>query len=417
MGNMITRNKIKPEILSPAGDMEKFDFALAYGADAVYLGGESFGLRAKSTNFTLPEIKESVKKAEAVGAKVYVTVNIFAHQEDINQLPEYLEALAAIKPHGLIISDLGVFALARKYAPDIPIHISTQANSTNSAAVNQWHNLGASRVVLARELSLDEIRDVARHTDCDLEVFAHGAMCMSYSGRCLLSNYLTGRDSNRGACTHPCRWSYSLVESSRPGEYLPVEEDGRGSYIMNSKDLNLLRYLPALTDAGVRSLKIEGRVKSCYYVSVVTKVYREAIDTVFFERERFKERLPGWEEELATVSHRQYTAGFLEGRPKAEGHRYESSGYIRNYDFIGIVKGYDSKGKNLIIEQRNNFKRGDRIEFLTPAAGSESIPMVLGDFYDEAGDLLTAAAHPQMTIYLPYGRSLPEYTILRRKYE
>lgn len=412
---MTTNNKKKPELLAPAGDFEKFLFALAYGADAVYIGGESFGLRAKSTNFTLEEIDKAVKIANAKGVKVYVAVNIFAHEADIEALPQYLQALSAIKPQGLIISDLGVFALAKKYAGNIPIHVSTQANSANSATVDQWQTLGAERVVLARELSLDEIESIGSKTNCELEIFVHGAMCMSYSGRCLLSNFLTGRDANRGACTHPCRWQYALVEANRPGEYLPVEEDDRGSYIMNSKDLNLVRYIPKLTDIGIDSLKIEGRVKSSYYVAVVTKVYREAIDTAFEDRQEFKRLLPHWEDELKTVSHRQYTNGFFQGKPKAEDHGYESSGYVREYDFVAVVKGYDSEKGCLILEQRNNFRVGDNIQLLTPVPCDKAEDMTVNALYDQEYQPIEVAPHPQMRVYLPYPRSLPEYTVVRRK--
>lgn len=412
---MTTNKKKKPELLAPAGDFEKFLFALAYGADAVYLGGESFGLRAKSANFTLEEIDQAVKIANAKGVKVYVAVNIFAHEDDIEALPRYLSALSSIKPHGLIISDLGIFALAQKYAGNIPIHISTQANSVNSVTVNQWHTMGAERVVLARELSLDEIEVIASKTCCELEVFVHGAMCMSYSGRCLLSNFLTGRDANRGACTHPCRWQYALVEANRPGEYLSVEEDDRGSYIMNSKDLNLVRYIPKLMDVGINSLKIEGRVKSSYYVAVVTKVYREAIDIAFSNRQEFKKLLPYWEEELKTVSHRHYTTGFFQGKPKAQDHGYESSGYIREYDFVAVVKGYDREKGWLILEQRNNFRVGDKIQFLIPSAHGKAKDITVTALYDQDYQFIEVAPHPQMEVYLPYPHSLPEYTIVRRK--
>ncbi|MDO4541264.1 MAG: U32 family peptidase [Bacillota bacterium] len=415
MVTMITNNRLKPELLAPAGDFEKFRFALAYGADAVYLGGEKFGLRAKSVNFSLGEIAEAVKLASEKGAKVYVTVNIFAHEEDIEELPQYLQSLNDIGPQGLLVSDLGVLALAKKYAPNIPLHISTQANSLNSAAISQWQTLGAERVVLGREISLKEIAAIAPKVDCELEMFIHGAMCMSYSGRCLLSNYLTGRDANGGACTHPCRWQYALVEAKRPGEYFPIEEDSRGSYIMNSKDLNLLSYLPDLMDIGIDSFKIEGRVKSCYYVAVVTKVYREAIDTIWSEPERFAERLPYWQKELKTVSHRQYTAGFLESKPQAGDHGYESSGYVRDYDFVAIVKGYDDSRKALILEQRNNFKVGDKVEFLSPRPGIPPVAMELISLYNEDMEEVSVAPHPQMQLYLPYEHRLPPYTMIRRR--
>ncbi|MEG0999015.1 MAG: U32 family peptidase [Clostridiales bacterium] len=415
MVNMIINKAKKPEILSPAGDFEKFLFALAYGADAVYLGGENFGLRVKSNNFSLDEIAKAVSIAKEKGVKVYVTVNIFAHNEDIEALPNYLKSLNEIKPHGLIISDLGVFALAQEFAPNIPIHISTQANSVNYRTVEQWQKFGAERVVLGRELSLAEIEEITSKTSAELEIFVHGAMCMSYSGRCLLSNYLTGRDANHGACTHPCRWKYALVEAERPDEYLPIEEDNRGSYIMNSKDLNLLSYIPQFIDYGLDSLKIEGRVKSAYYVAVVTKVYREAVDVAFNDKEEFFKSLPQWQNELKTVSHREYTQGFFGGKPNAEDYRYDSSSYVREYDFIAVVRGYDQSRKCLILEQRNNFKVGETLEILSPVISEQPQSINISKMYNEKFEEIDVAPHAQMMVYLPYVKGLPPLTILRRK--
>lgn len=409
----MTMNKKKPEVLAPAGDMEKLRFSIAYGADAVYLGGEHFGLRVKSNNFTLEEIREAVAYCHDCNKKVYITVNIFAHNEDIDVLPEYLRFLNDIGPDGLLISDPGVVLLAKEFAPSIPLHISTQANNVNWKTVEFWQRFGAERVVLGRELSLAEMEEIRRKTTAELEIFVHGAMCMSYSGRCLLSNYLTGRDANRGACTHPCRWKYALVEQQRPGEYLPLEEDERGSYIMNSKDLELLPYLPQLYDIGIDSFKIEGRVKSSYYVAVVTGVYREAVDCLVDEPECFEERLPQWLEELCTVSHRQYTGGFIERKPTAEDHRYETSSYERLYDFVAIVKGYDEKKQVLILEQRNHFAVGETLEFVPP----KGTPFVVKvkELFDEEDHLIAKAPHAQMTVKLPWNRSLPALTIVRRK--
>lgn len=406
------KNK-KPEVLAPAGDMEKLKFALAYGADAVYLGGEHFGLRVKSNNFTVEEIAEAVSYCHDRGKKVYITVNIFAHNEDIEALPAYLSALAKIAPDALLISDPGVMLLAKEYAPDIPIHISTQANNVNWKTVQFWEQFGAERVVLGRELSLPEIREIQEKTRVELEVFVHGAMCMSYSGRCLLSNYLTGRDANRGACTHPCRWKYALVEQQRPNEYLPIEEDERGSYIMNSKDLELLPYLKDLAAAGVDSFKIEGRVKSSYYVAVVTGVYRKAVDCLWSCPEKFEEFLPQWLEELRTVSHRQYTGGFIEGKPTAADHRYETSAYERLYDFIAVVSGYDEQKKQLRMEQRNHFALGETLEFLPPNAAP--FELRLSGMYDEFGQAIEKAPHAQMTVMIPMERPLELMTIVRRK--
>lgn len=409
---MITNNK-KPEILSPAGDMEKLRFAVAYGADAVYLGGEHFGLRVKSNNFTLDEIREAVAFCHERGKKVYITVNIFAHNDDIEALPEYLSALNDIRPDALLISDPGVMMTAKEFAPDIPIHISTQANNVNWRTVEFWNNFGAERVVLGRELSLPEIREIKEKTDTELEIFIHGAMCMSYSGRCLLSNYLTGRDANRGACTHPCRWKYALVEQQRPGEYLPVEEDERGSYIMNSKDLELLPYLPQLYEIGIDSFKIEGRVKSSYYVAVVTGVYRAAVDCLAECPKEFEKRLPLWLDELRTVSHRQYTGGFIERKPTSEDHRYDTSAYERLYDFVAIVRSYDDETKTLCLEQRNHFAAGELLEFVPPCG--DPVVILAKDLRNEDNEPIEKAPHAQMTVYLPSEISLPPMTIVRRK--
>lgn len=403
----------KPELLAPAGDMEKLHFAVAYGADAVYLGGDHFSLREKSNNFTLEKIGEAVFYCHERGIKVYVAVNIFAHNDDLKPLNAYLKALAAIKPDALLISDPGVLLLAKEAAPALPVHISTQANNVNWKTVSFWRNYGAVRVVLGRELSLDEIKEIGIKTDVELEMFVHGAMCMSYSGRCLLSNYLTGRDANRGQCTHPCRWQYALVEEERPGEYLPLEEDGRGSYIMNSKDLNLLSYLPDLCKAGIDSFKIEGRVKSSYYVAVVTKVYREAIDCLMETPEKFSEKLPFWQDELKTVSHRQYTTGFLTGKPQGKDHRYDTGGYERHYDFVAVVKGYDVQRKMVRLEQRNHFCVGEELELVFPKG--KNIPLTVTALYNEAGEAIEKAPHAQMTVYLPYETSIEPMTILRRK--
>lgn len=409
----MTTNKKKPEVLAPAGDMEKLKFAIAYGADAVYLGGEHFGLRVKSNNFTLDEIREAVRYCHERNKKVYITVNIFAHNDDIEKLPAYLKALNEIGPDALLISDPGVMMLAKEHAPLIPIHISTQANNVNWKTVEFWKQFGAERVVLGRELSLPEIKEIKERTDIELEIFVHGAMCMSYSGRCLLSNYLTGRDANRGACTHPCRWKYALVEQQRPGEYLPIEEDERGSYIMNSKDLELLPYLPELYRIGIDSFKIEGRVKTSYYVAVVSGVYREAVDCLYDCPEEFEKRLPQWLKELQTVSHRQYTGGFIERKPTSEDHRYDTSAYERLYDFIAIVKGYDAEKKMVILEQRNHFKSGETLEFVPPG----ETPAEIGTdvMYDEFMQKIDKAPHAQMTVYVPSETEFPPMTIVRRK--
>lgn len=401
----------KPEILAPAGDAEKLQYALAYGADAVYLAGEQFGLRANSDNFTMEGIAAAVSLAHGAGKRVYVTVNIFAHNDDIEALKPYLRQLAEIGPDALIVSDLGVFFLAREVAPSLPLHISTQANTVNWRAADAYAQLGAARVVLGRELTLAEIATIAQNTAIPLEVFVHGAMCISYSGRCLLSNFLTGRDGNRGACTHPCRWRYRLEEEQRPGEYLEIGEDERGSYIMNSKDLSLIARLPQLIDGGVKAFKIEGRVKSAYYVAAVTKVYRDAVDAIAAGGDLFQQNLPFYQQELTKVSHRHYCEGFLDGSPSAEDHRYDTSSYRRDYDFVAVVKGYDEQRRCLRLEQRNRFAVGDLLEILHPDGTGE---VTVSTLYDETFQPIEVAPHPQMTVYLPYDKMLPALSILRR---
>ena len=362
----MTRAFVKPELLAPAGNMEKGKMALLYGADAIYLGGKMFGLRAFANNFDLPEIAEIAAYAHSLGKKVYVTVNIFAHNEDIAKLPDYLLELEKAKVDALLISDLGVWQTARQVVPKMALHVSTQANTTNFAAVQAWQQLGAERVVLARELSLQEIADISAKTEVELETFVHGAMCISYSGRCLLSSYLTGRDGNRGACTQACRWEYNMYklgEQKRPGEYFDLEEDEHGTYVMNSKDLCLIEYLPELMAAGVCSLKIEGRMKSVHYVATVVSVYRKAIDACWADREHYS--VPKeWITELNKVSHRQYTTGFAVAKPDRNAQVYTSSKYEQTHDFVGIVLSYDADKKRAYFEQRNNVKAGEPLELL-----------------------------------------------------
>ncbi|MGI5901334.1 MAG: peptidase U32 family protein [Desulfitobacteriia bacterium] len=405
----------KPEILAPAGNLEKLQFALAYGADAVYAAGTSFGLRAQAGNLSLEEMRLGVEYAHSLKKKIYITVNIYAHEDDFLTLPAYLEELAALRVDGIIVSDPGVVALAQKKAPHLPLHLSTQANCTNSASANFWFSLGIQRVVLARELSLEEIKLLSQRAQGELEIFIHGAMCMSYSGRCLLSNYLTGRDANRGECTHPCRWGYALVEEKRPGEYFPLEEDERGSYIFNSHDLCLLEQLPLLKELGLASYKIEGRMKSAYYVASTVKVYREALDTLWEKGEKeFNRRLPLWQEEMDKVSHRDYSTGFLFNRPTAKDHNIKTSNYIRQYTFVGKVLSED---KNLpgtyLIEQRNNFRLGDEIEVLSPT--EEPWTFKVTRLWDETGSEVEVARHPQQVLRIASPRPLEPFSILRKK--
>lgn len=401
----------KPELLAPAGNMEKLKMALLYGADAVYLGGKAFGLRAFGGNFTNEELQEAVDFAHKLGKKIYVTVNIFPHNSDIAKLPAYLTFLNEIKVDAILVADLGVFTLAKEYAPDVELHISTQANNTNWAAVNAWAELGASRVVLAREMSLEEIKEIREKCSVELEMFVHGAMCISYSGRCLMSNYLTGRDANRGSCAQPCRWNYALVEEKRPGQYFPVLEDERGTYIFNSKDMCLLPYLPDVIASGVDSLKIEGRMKSVHYAASVVKAYREAIDSYFASPEQFEIKKE-WVEELDKVSHRAYTTGFYYGRPTEKDQIYSTSSYTQTSDFVGLVLDYDEKTGFATVEQRNNMKVGQEIEIFQPhLAGYRQI---LQEMYNDEGEAIQVAPHPQQIVKIRMDRPVEPYGILRR---
>lgn len=401
----------KPEILAPAGNMEKLKMALLYGADAVYLGGKAFGLRAFGGNFTNEELQKAVDFAHKLGKKIYVTVNIFPHNSDIAKLPAYLTFLNEIKVDAILVADLGVFTLAKEYAPDVELHISTQANNTNWAAVNAWAELGASRVVLAREMSLEEVKEIREKCSVELEMFVHGAMCISYSGRCLMSNYLTGRDANRGSCAQPCRWNYALVEEKRPGQYFPVLEDERGTYIFNSKDMCLLPYLPDVIASGVDSLKIEGRMKSVHYAASVVKAYREAIDSYFASPEQFEIKKE-WVEELDKVSHRAYTTGFYYGRPTEKDQIYGTSSYTQTSDFVGLVLDYDEKTGFATVEQRNNMKVGQEIEIFQPhLAGYRQI---LQDMYNDEGEAIQVAPHPQQIVKIRMDKPVEPYGILRR---
>lgn len=405
--------KIKrPELLAPAGNMEKCKMALRYGADAVYLGGKMFGLRAFANNFEIEEIKEACDFAHSLGKKVYVTVNIFAHNSDIEKLPEYLLALEKANVDALLISDLGVWMTARRVVPSLPLHVSTQANTTNWVSAQAWQNLGAARVVLARELSLAEIAEIGVKTDVELESFVHGAMCISYSGRCLLSSYLTGRDGNRGACAQACRWEYTLHEKNRPGESYDLEEDEHGSYVMNSKDLRLIARIPELVKAGVCSLKIEGRMKSVHYVATVVSVYRKAIDTFMADPDNYKVQ-PEWIEELNKISHRPYTEGFAFNKPGAEGQVYTTSSYEQTHDFAGVVLSYDKAAQKALIEQRNNVKNGELLEVLMP--DGTLLPLELKNMQDEGGTPIDCAPHACQHFWISCGTELLPYSLLRRK--
>ncbi|WP_434644104.1 U32 family peptidase [Thermoanaerobacterium thermosaccharolyticum] len=400
------------ELLSPAGDIERVKIAVNYGADAVYFGGNNYGLRA-SVGFSLDEIKYAVEYIKKYDKKAYLTVNIFPHNEDLVELPEYIYEVSKTGIDAVIVSDPGVFSVIKDVAPKLEIHISTQANNVNYRSAIFWHDLGAKRIVLARELSLEEIKEIREKTpdDLELEVFVHGAMCISYSGRCLLSNYLTGRDANKGECTHPCRWKYYLVEEKRPGQYMSIEEDDRGTYIMNSKDLCMIKYIPDIIKAGATSLKIEGRNKSSYYVAVVTKAYRKAIDDYleFGDKYVFDESLL---EELGKVSNRDFTTGFYFGKPGAESHNYGTSSYIRNYNIVGMVLDYDEENGFAIVEQRNRFFLGDEVEIIGP---HDMFTEVINMMYDADGNEIDVAPHPQMIVKIPFKRKVEKYYMIRKK--
>lgn len=405
----------KIELLSPAGDLEKLKIAIDYGADAVYCGGEKFGLRAGSKNFTNQQLEEGVYYAHSRGKKLYLTLNIFAHNEDLPGLKDYLMDIKDLPIDAFLISDPGVFYWIKENFPQKELHLSTQANTTNILSALYWHKQGIKRIVLARELSLAEISEIRKGTPetLELEAFVHGAMCISYSGRCLLSNYMVERDANRGECAHPCRWNYSVVEAKRPGEYYPVFEDERGTYIYNSKDLSMIRHIPELVKSGLDSLKIEGRIKSVFYVAAVTGAYRKAIDAYLKDGENwaFNER---WLDEIGRASHRLYTTGFYFNKPDNKDQNYESSQYIRGYDFTGIVKSYDPHTKMATLEQRNKMSLGDEIEIFGP--NIEPFTQTLEYITDENGELIESAPHAQQIIKLKTTKPVSEnYMVARPK--
>lgn len=403
----------KPELLAPAGDLEKLKIAIAYGADAVYLGGEVFGLRASSKNFTIDEIKEGLEFAHSRGRKVYVTLNIIPHNEDLSELPEYVETLDEIGVDAVIVSDPGVVLVVKDIAPNMEIHLSTQANTTNYLSAIFWHKLGVRRIVLARELSLDEIKEIIEKIPPELEIetFIHGAMCISYSGRCLLSNYMTHRDANRGECAQPCRWKYNLVEEKRPGEYYPIYEDEKGTYIYNSKDLCTIEHIPELISAGIKSLKIEGRMKSPYYVATVVRSYRMAIDEYLADplNYRYDEK---WLEEIKKASHRDHTTGFYFKKPTGNEQLYASSSYIRTYDFVGLVLDYNYDTGIATIEQRNRIFAGDEIEVFGP--NKEHFNQVIEKMWDKDDNEIEVAPHAQQIIKIKMDKPVETWDILRK---
>lgn len=402
------------ELLIPAGSLEVLKTAVRYGADAVYIGGEAFGLRAKAHNFTIEDMQEGTDYAHAHNCKVYLTVNVFAHNRDLAGIREYFKSLQKVPVDALIISDPGVFTLAREILPDMELHISTQANNTNYETYRFWYRMGAKRVVSARELSLEEIREIRQNIpeDMEIESFIHGAMCISYSGRCLLSNYFTGRDANQGACTHPCRWKYAVMEEKRPGEYLPVEEDDRGTYIFNSKDLCMIEYIPEMIAAGIDSFKIEGRMKTALYVATVARTYRKAIDDYIQSPQLYQENLPYYREEIAKCTYRQFTTGFYFGKTTDESQIYDSNTYIREYTYLGMVNAVDEQGC-LVLEQRNKFSVGETIEAML-FDGTNRL-LTVRAIQDEEGNPMESAPHPKQRLHVDAGEALPVGCILRRK--
>ena len=405
----------KPELLVPAGSLEVLKVAVIFGADAVYIGGEAFGLRAKAKNFTSEEMKEGIDFAHAHGVKVYVTANILAHNSDLTDAAAYFTELADLHPDALIIADPGLFMIAKDVCPEIDIHISTQANNCNYGTFLFWHEQGASRVVTARELSLKEIGEIRKRIPADMEIetFVHGAMCISYSGRCLLSAYMTGRSANEGACTHPCRWKYAVVEEKRPGEYFPVEENERGTYIFNSKDLCMIEHIPDLFEAGIDSFKIEGRMKTALYVATVARTYRKAIDDYLEDPKVYEKNLPWYREQISRCTYRQFTTGFFYGKPDQESQIYDSNTYIREYTYLGIVG--EVKDGLCVIEQHNKFTVGEQIEIMKP--NGENMEVTVRAIYNEDGERMESAPHPKQKLFVDLDIQAEVFDILRRQEE
>lgn len=406
----------KFELLAPAGDLEKLKIAIIYGADAVYFGGEMFSLRAGAGNLTVPEMEEGVAFAHESGKKCYLTINIFAHNEDIKPLTRYLNKIKHISIDAFIVSDPGVIDLIQEVIPGAEIHLSTQANMTNYRTARFWHKMGVKRIVLARELTFDEIKTLRQEmpAEMDIEAFVHGAMCISYSGRCLLSNFMIERDANRGMCAHPCRWKYTLMEEKRPGEYYPIEEDDRGTYILNSRDLCMIEYLPDIINSGIMSAKIEGRMKSIFYVATIISAYRKAIDAYFADPESYEFK-PEWLSELKKVSHREFTTGFYFDKPTNKDQNYQTSAYTRDYSFVGIAKSYDDETGYAIVEQRNKMNIGDEIEIFGP--DMDFFVQELAEMYNEEGDAIKSAPHPQQILKIKVDKPVKENYMFRKKKE
>lgn len=405
------KSRKKPELLIPASSLEVLKTAVIFGADAVYIGGETFSLRAKAKNFSAEDMREGIAFAHAHQVKVYVTANILAHNEDIREAEAYFKLLEQLRPDALIISDPGLFMTAKRICPDIEIHISTQANNTNYETYRFWWELGAKRVVSARELSLAEIREIREKIPKEMEIesFIHGAMCISYSGRCLLSNYFTGRDANQGACTHPCRWKYAVVEEKRPGEYLPVYENERGTYIFNSKDLCMIGHIPEMIDAGIDSFKIEGRMKTALYVATVARTYRKAIDDYLDSEDTYRANMAWYQEEISKCTYRQFSTGFYFGKPSEENQIYDNNTYISEYIYLGMIE--EEKEDLVRIEQKNKFCVGDRIEIMKPDGSNVSVQVLA--MYDGEMAAVESCPHSRQTIWLRLSEQAQRFDILR----
>ena len=411
------KNRNKPELLIPASSLEVLKTAVIFGADAVYIGGEAFGLRAKAKNFSPQEMAEGIAFAHEHGVKVYVTANILAHNDDLEGARAYFEELKNMKPEtcdALIISDPGMFTIAKEVWPEVEIHISTQANNTNYQTYLFWWKMGAKRVVSARELSLAEIRTIRDHIpeDMEIESFIHGAMCISYSGRCLLSAFFTGRDANQGACTHPCRWKYSVMEEKRPGEYFPVYENERGTYIFNSKDLCMIEYIPEIVAAGIDSLKIEGRMKTALYVATVARTYRKAIDDFFESEEKYRANMDWYKAEISKCTYRQFTTGFYFGKPDQETQIYDNNTYVNEYIYLGIAD-QENEDHLIRIEQRNKFSVGDVIEIMKP--DGKNVEATVLEMYNDAWESVESCPHPKQTLWIKLSERAEKYDLLRVK--
>lgn len=404
----------KPELLIPAGSLEVLKTAVVFGADAVYIGGEAFGLRAKAKNFGKEEMEEGIRFAHEYGVKVHVTANILAHNGDLSGAEDYLKELKALKPDALIVADPGIFTIAREICPEIDIHISTQANNTNYGTFRFWGRQGAKRVVSARELSLAEIKEIRENIPEDLEIesFIHGAMCISYSGRCLLSSYFTGRDANQGACTHPCRWKYAVMEEKRPGEFFPVYENERGTYIFNSKDLCMIEHIPEMIDAGIDSFKIEGRMKTALYVATVARTYRKAIDDYMESEEKYRKNMDWYKTEISKCTYRQFTTGFYFGKTDEQTQIYDSNTYVNEYIYLGTVEEKDKEGRAK-ISQRNKFCVGDTIEIMKP--DGRNIETTVLSLTTQEGESVESAPHPKQTLFIGMTQEAETGDILRMR--